>query len=275
MTFFALVSFYLRRHRVAFFAAPAIVFAHQVVYLWLYQFWRANASLGYLVVQALPNPVRQAFGMPFEDLSDARTFQALYYLRPELRALTLLFGVTVATGVIAGEVGRGTGDVLFSHPLRRRTAVLAGVAAVALHLLLFGAVMLLGYAAGTALFDMGSRQPALAELVPGTALAMLATFTITLASFLVGSLCGNRPQAVGWSLGVILLPLFLELCGVFASGVDVVARFFPEHWYRPHRLLAAPAGAAAGECVWRLGAICAVLLAASVTAAERRDLSGS
>jgi hypothetical protein len=273
VTFLTLLRFHLRRHRAAFAVAFALTAAHQVLFLALFQFWRKNADFATAAVRFLPRWFREGFGFPIEDLSDPLTYEALYFMRPELRALLLLFGVTVSSASLAGEVGAGTGDLLFSHPLRRRTAVLSGATAAFVHLLALGAAILAGYAAGTAWLPMGPGEPSIARIAPAVAMAVLGSFAIVSTTFLFGAACANRAQAVGWSVAIVIVPMFLDFAALFVGQLRAVASAFPEHWYRPHRILAAPALHPVAPVALRLALIACAALAASAWIAERRDLA--
>jgi ABC-type transport system involved in multi-copper enzyme maturation permease subunit len=190
-----------------------------------------------------------------------------------VRALTLLFGVALATDVIAGEVGRGTADLLFAHPVRRRAAVLAGAIVVGMQLLCVGAVILLAFAAGTALFPMGEHQPTIGQLIPSVADVVLTSFAIILVAFLVGSLCATRARAVGWSLFIILGSIVLDFMSVFTKVFSPLVRVLPEHYYRPHTILFGLQDPTLLECTVALTLIGAAALGGAIWFAERRDLT--
>lgn len=272
MRFVGLVRFYLRRYRTLFLALLALILLHDLAFACIFKFWQKQIEMADLFLRILPGRIRESMGMPITDLRDPVTFKALVYLRPDLRALTLVFGVAVGTDVIAGEVGRGTADLLYSHPVRRRTAVLAAAFVALLHLVCVGVVMLLGFKLATLVFPMGENQPTLAQLGPSVANIVLASFAICLTAFLAGSLCSTRGRAVGVSLLFILVPMVLDFMGFFTGMFTQVARLFPEHYYRPHLLLAGAgrhtfADYAVASCI-----IGGAVLVGAVFVAERRDL---
>jgi len=273
VTFFSLLRLYLRRHRTMFFAVLALVLLHDVAFMFIFQFWKKHGQFGNWILSVMPGRMREGMGMPLTDLTDPRTYLALVMLRPDFRVLTLLYGVVVGTDVIAGEVGRGTAELVFSHPVRRRTAVFAGLAATLLHLLCLGAAMLLGFKAGVLLFPMGEAEPSVIELVPSVALVVLASMVISTTAFLWGSLCSTRGRAIAMSLFFILMPLVLSFMGLFSSAVTHLARLFPEHYYRPHSLLVGIRDPSLAQCAVPLAVIGVVAIIGAVWFAERRDLA--
>jgi len=273
VTLLALLRFHLRRHRTAFVAAVSVGFLHQIAFLALFRFWKSNSELATTAIRLLPKPIREGFGFPVEDLSDPRVYEALYFMRPELRALLVLFGVAVSTAALAGEVGGGTGDLLFSHPVRRRTAILSGALAAAIQLAAFGVAILLGFVVGTALLPMGDGQPTIAQLAPVVGMAVFGTLAIVATTFPFSAACASRAQAVGWSLALVIVPMFLDFVVLFWKPIERVAPCFPEHWYRPHRILAAPAVQSIPTIAGCLAAFCVVSFGVSAWIAERRDLS--
>ncbi len=273
MKFLVLFRFYLRRHRAAFVAASVLTFLHHIVFLGIFQFWKKNTALAKLFLSAVPQTIKDGFGIPMDDLGDPLTFEALYFLRPELRALLLLFGVTAGTAMLAGEVGSGTADLLFSHPVRRRSAVLATAAATALHMIALGVMLACGFLVGVAIFPMGPGEPGFAAIVPGIGIALLGSLAIAYTTFLFGAACASRAQAVGWSLALILVPMFLDFIGIFYTPISTITMFFPEHWWRSHRVVASAAANPVLPLALRLAAIAVLSLIASICLAERRDLS--
>jgi len=270
---FALLKHYLRRYRLLFAVVLVLLFVLELAYLYVFQFWKEHKGLADMVLTMMPDDIKRGFGIPLTSLTDPRTYQAIILLKPDVRALTLLFGVALATDVIAGEVGRGTADLLFAHPVRRRTAVLAGALVTAIQLLCVGAVILLAFAAGTALFPMGEHEPTIGQLIPSVVDVVLTSFAIILVAFLVGSLCATRARAVGWSLFIILGSIVLDFMSVFTKVFNPIVRILPEHYYRPHTILFGLQDPSLTKCTIALGLIGAAALGGALYFAERRDLT--
>jgi len=268
-----LVRFHLRRYRLLFVAMLALLFLHDVAFLYIFKFWQRQVELADMFLSIIPGRVRDGMGIPLADLRDPATFKALVLLRPDLRALTLAFGVTVGTDVVAGEIGRGTSDLLYSHPVRRSTAVLALAIVVALHLLCAGFVMIAGFLAITRIAPMGPTQPGIAELLPSVGNVVLASLSVSMFALLAGTLFRTRAPAVGASLLLILVPMVLDFMGLFTTRFAQIARAFPEHYYRPHVLLIGAEGPTFLECAAPLVLLGGAALAAAVFVACRRDLS--
>ena len=267
-----LVRLHLRRHRLLFVLLPILVVAHEWLFLYIFQFWREQTQFADILLKWVPDAVRESIGIPLTDLTGAPTFKALIFLRPDFRILTVLFGIVVGTDVIAGEVGRGTSDLIFSHPVRRSAAVHAGAAAVAIHLCLIGCAMVFGFMTATRIFPMGDQQPLLATVLPCMALVLLSSFVIALVALMVGSLSPNRPRAVGISLMLIIGPIMLGFVGNFSEPVRWFAHLFPEYYYKPHLLLIG-GGELYGPWNWlALAGIGAVAYVGALYFAERRDL---
>ncbi|MFQ5843442.1 MAG: ABC transporter permease subunit [Planctomycetota bacterium] len=279
MTFRTLLAFYLRRHRTAFWVTLLGIVLHQILFLYLFRIIVDNPAKAAAINSAIPDFVFKLIGLPEFDLRLPRHFVGMYYLRLELRALLFVFGITVASNVVAGEVGRGTADLLFSHPVRRRAAVHAGAAAVFLHLLLVSLALCAGFAVGTRIFPMGRGQPALGDLVPSIASAASGAFVVLLYCLALSSFCRRRAQAVGWSVAIILVPLILKAISNMqaipgpGSPVSWISGLFPEHWYRPHHVLWLPGRWTYWGTVWPLAIQGTIALAVATTAAERRDLA--
>ncbi len=283
MTLRTLFTFYLRRHRLAFWLPLVFLLLHQVLFLYIFRLVTGDAKTAAAMNTLIPDFVRDLMGMPEFDFRKPAHFLGMYYIRLEVRALMLLFGVTVASNVIAGEVGRGTGDVLFSHPIQRHTAVLAGAAAVALQLCAVVLVLLAGLGLGATVFPMGEGQPGLHELLPSMASLALGSFATLLLCFVAGSLCSSRAQAVGWCMAIIVCPVILKALSNANPDISYISWIFPEHWYRPHHILwhrdvpdlpCLPFHRHTfANTWWPLAIISPIALSVAALAADRRDLA--
>ncbi|MDH3592251.1 MAG: ABC transporter permease [Planctomycetota bacterium] len=268
----ALVRFQLRRHRWLFLGTLLLLMAHDFAFLFVFQFWKDNLELSDMVLSLIPGRIKEGMGIPLTDLTDPRTYKALIFMRPDLRALLLVFGITLGTDVIAGEVGRGTADVLYSHPVRRVHAIVAGFLACALHLVCAGLVMLVGFKFAARVFPMGPEEPALRELAPAVLNIVVASGAIVMLAFLLGSLSRTRGRAVAGTLLLILVPMVLDFLGVFTESIAWFARLFPEHYYRPHLILMGT-GPSQTSLLLASATIGAAAGIAAVWFASRRDLA--
>jgi ABC-type transport system involved in multi-copper enzyme maturation permease subunit len=263
-----LFRFYLRRYRLLFLGLLGLVLAHEFSFIIVFQHWREHAGLGKALLNFVPEKIRHGLGIPLTDITHPATYKALIMMRPDLRALLAAFGVAIGSDVIAGETTRGTSDLLFSHPVRRRDVVLAGMAVTAFYLACSAGVMLGGYAAAVAMFPMGPGQPTLAQLSPAVLNVAFASFGVALTAFVAGTLTRSRARAVAWSVFLFFLPMVLHFVAVFSDTARWFARLFPDYYYRPHTILM---GIEKQRFLAPL-AIMAVCVAASLFFAERRDL---
>lgn len=264
-----LFRFYLRRYRLLFLALLGLVLAHEVSFMVVFQHWRAHAGLGEAILNFVPEKLRRGIGIPLGDITHPATYEALILMRPDLRAILVAFGVAIGTDVIAGETTRGTSDLLFSHPVRRRDVVFAGMAVTLFHLACTAVVMLIGYELATALFPMGPGQPTLAQIVPPVLNVTFASFVVALTAFIPGTLARTRGRAVAWAIALFFLPMVLHFMAVFSTTARWFARLFPDYYYRPHTILLGIEPAP----VLPLLAIGAVCVLASIFFAQRRDLA--
>jgi len=268
-----LLRFQLRRHRWIFVAPLLLAIAHEVLLLSIYQFWKSQLRISEWLVNLIPEPIREGVGIPITDLTHPRTFQALVYLRPDFRAITLFFGIVVATDVVAGEIGRGTSDLLFAQPIRRAHAIAAAALAILLHVLCLGAAILAGFVIATAIFPMGARQPAWFEIVPCVLDVVASSFAIALLAMCASCACSSRIRAVVASVTVVVLPLVLEFVGVFSPALRRTLAVLPEHYYRPHVLLAGIDRAFPFTDGLALAVIAIASFAGAVWITGRRDLA--
>jgi len=182
-----------------------------------------------------------------------------------LPLLVLVLAIGSGARTFAGEEDAGRLELVLAYPVRRRAAVLAKGAAIAVEVLAVCACAGLAMGVLTPIFDLELSTGRVAEAVAGLALLGLLFGWLALA---IGAATGKRGLAVA-------LPAGLAAAGYLVSGLHSLAG-----WLDPFRVLSAFwwIGTAplqngirgVGALVLALGAA-AVLLAGSLLVG-RRDL---
>jgi ABC-type transport system involved in multi-copper enzyme maturation permease subunit len=185
---------------------------------------------------------------------------ALPWVHPAVLALLWAHAITLGTRVPAGEIDRGTVDVLLGLPVSRLEVYLAEAAA---WLLAIGAVVLalvLGNLAGTRLAGAGFPDPVRLGAVLGNLFALeLAVGGI---AFLASSLADRRARATGWVFALVLASFLLNFLAQLWEPAADLHFLSLLSYYRPVRVLAEGAWpladtavlAALGALLWTLGA---------------------
>ncbi len=149
--------------------------------------------------------------------------------------LPLLFSfwpILAGARLVRGEEERGTLDVLLAMPQPRTRLLLEKVSALCIALLLIAVLFALGAVAGEARF--GGHVDVVRALLAGLNLSLLAFFFCSLA-LLLSQFTTSRGVAAGWTSGLLLLALLLDITGRLVNGswVQYLSPFYYYNLNRP------------------------------------------
>jgi ABC-2 type transport system permease protein len=150
---------------------------------------------------------------------------------PVLYALVWTWLLTLGSGAISGEIGRGTADLLFTLPVRRRVVYASATVPWVLGAAVLSFVPLLGLRAGAWLIPL----PAPFEyerLFPVAVNFFALNLSIGGAAMLISSLCTRRGSAVAIVLAGLLASDLMNFISLFWEGIRPLSRLGFLHYYR-------------------------------------------
>lgn len=171
-------------------------------------------------------------------------FQAIAWVHPVALALAWAHAVVIGTRIPAGEVDRGTIDVLLGLPVSRWEIFLSESAVW----MAGAAALLLGAMLGNMLGNLGMpawQRPPISHLV--LVVVNFGCVYVAVAGFawLVSALSDRQGRAIT-TVFLILAALFLlHYLAQFWSPLATIAFLSPLHYHRPAQVLAS------GLCPWR------------------------
>lgn len=177
------------------------VFEGIVAYVfWMYQ---EQLTADLLEVEFIRNMIKSLVGGRFEGQLGPESLRSLAWVHPLVLALVFAHGITTASRVPAGEVDRGTADILFTWPVSR-----AAVFRVELGVCFASGVFVLGMAlVGSYIghqFVPAEDRPDPARLAIVIFNLYLLAMTVAGITFLLSTLSDRRGRAVGWAFGTML-----------------------------------------------------------------------
>lgn len=141
----------------------------------------------------LPEQYSSFFGLE-NGLSDPAS-----YLNTEFQTwgalILVIYAVIAATGLLAGEEGRGTLELLLARPVTRRRVLLEKAGAFVGGALLILALTCAGWLLSTAVVDLGTVSPL--QLVGGTFAFLPLVLAYAALALLLGAIAPSRGQAGG------------------------------------------------------------------------------
>jgi ABC-2 type transport system permease protein len=185
--------------------------------------------------------------------------------------LIAVWPLLTASRMLRGEEDRGSLDVLLSMPRPRLRVALEKLAAIWTALLAMGLLIgLLVFAGGRqfgADFGLGDA------LLFGLNLALICAVVGGLA-LLISQFTQERGPAAGWTAGLLLLFIVLDMVHRVIPNSEWISRLSPIYYYNLSKPLVPSYGANAGAMLLLL-ALALVLSGAAVWLFNRRDVGGT
>jgi len=214
-----------------------------------------------------PAPVRVLFGEEMVANLSARGFLGFGYVHPFALLILAAWGVRVATGALAGEVGRGTMDLVASRPVSRWAQVAAAAVAVLVGLAVMAAASWAGTAAG--LRTRPLEGVVALDFAPVAAMALMLFACWGAVALLVSAVLRDGGAAISWCSGLMAVSYVLDYLGRVWTAIAFLRPLSLFRYYEPHRILRD--GVAASDMTV-LSAVGVVALVAAFVAFARRDL---
>ena len=161
-------------------------------------------------------------------------FRSIAWVHPAVLTLVWAHGITLGTRVPAGEVDRGTIDILLGLPVTRWQLWLNE----SLLSLLSGLLVVGLCAAGNVCGSLAASSP-----VSGMRTGIVAAnlwclyLAVTGVAWLASSLSDRRGRAVGITLGAVLAIFLTDYLAQFWSVAARVSFLTPLHYYHPTAIL--------------------------------------
>jgi ABC-2 type transport system permease protein len=229
----------------------------------------ADSQTGFVrqLLDMAPAPVRIFVGEQLAGNLSARGFLGFGYVHPFALILLGIWAVRVATGALAGEIGRGTMDLIASRPVARSAQVAAAAIAVFAGLTVISAAAWGGTALGLA------RRPlegvAAADLLPVAAMGLLLFEAVGSVALLISAYSREGGPAVSWCAGLLAASYVLDYLARVWSTIAFLRPLSLFRYFEPQRILRE---GVLGADVAVLGAVGAVALAFTFVSFGRRDL---
>ena len=175
-------------------------------------------------------------GTKLGDQITARTMQAFLYVHPVVLALIWALETAICTRIPAGEIDRGTIDILLGLPVSRRTVYACESAVWLASGLLVLSLGLIGHRLAAPVIAEAMR-PRLWESL----LVMGNLYCVYIAvggiAFFVSALSDRRNRAIVIVFGIVLTSFFLNFLAQFWTPAQRVAWLSVMQYYRPAEIL--------------------------------------
>ena len=214
-----------------------------------------------------PAPVRVLLGEEVVANVSARGFLGFGYVHPFALLLLGAWAVRVAAGALAGEVGKGTMDLIGARPVSRSSQVAAAAVAVFAGLTAIAAASWAGTGVGLQLRVLEGVSAV--DFVPVAAMSLLLFTALGAIALLVSATRREGGTAISWCAGILAGSYVLDYLARVWSAIGFLRPLSLFRYYEPQRILRE--GVSTGD-VAVLAVVGAVALAAAFAVFGRRDL---
>ncbi len=203
-----------------------------------YVFWTYQEQLtdDLLKVEFIRNLIKSLVGGNFEGELGPESLRSLAWVHPLVLALVFAHGITVASRVPAGEVDRGTADILFTWPVSRASIFATELVvcfATGAFVLCLG---MLGSFLGNQLIPAEGRPDPQRVAIIVFNLYLLA-MTVAGMTMLFSTLSDRRGRAVGWAFGVVLTFLLWNFLAQYWGPAENALFVNLLYYYQPLPIL--------------------------------------
>lgn len=246
--------------------ATLALFAIAGYFTLLYPTYKNSFNLQQMLNE-MPPAMKAVIGGQFIDVSTVTGFLNIELFPLILPAVLAGYAIAQGSGMTAAEESRGTIDVLLSYPVARWRVVLEKTTAVVISVVVVAA----GLWVGAVLGAIASASPIEgAHVAAGLVLATLLALDFGAFALLLAAATGNRGAAVGIPAAVLVVMYFVNALAPLIEGLNSIKEWSLFWWYLESDPIRN--GLAAGDALL-LAVVAVVLLAASLVAFDRRNLS--
>jgi len=188
--------------------------------------------------------LRDTFGQALNDvpdsikgiLGDAETYQRIngfidIQVMAQMVFMTIVYGIILFTGVLAGDEGQGTLQTLLAHPVSRTRVFFEKLAGASTLLFIVNSSIFLGTWLGAILVGESVDLWRLA-LVCGS--LYLVTLTFSVIGYALGAVSGKRGLAGALTGAVAFASYIITNLAPTVSALETVNKFSPyEYFNRP------------------------------------------
>ena len=192
------------------------------------------------VYKILPQAVKTLFGAEFLNPLEISGFLAFAFTHPFNLLLLCTSVVVPASRIATGRGEHASADLILSQPLSRRSVILSRMGAASAGAALMAACLWAGHYAGTAILPVETAPPRLPFLLVALN-ALLFLLAVQGAAFLIAAGARLRGTAVGLTIALLALMLFLRMAGEFWKPFEIPALASFLTYYVPARTVAAAA----------------------------------
>jgi len=207
---------------------------------WLRVWLASQIPLGrmQMILRLMPSHWERLSPVPWTELATSAGRIAMIYDEPLVLMIITVWSIGRGSDAVAGELGRGTMEMLLTQPISRLSVLFSQACVTVLGAALIAVSAWLGTAAGLATITLEEVVPAKLLLGPALNLFSLAFFLAGLST-LVSSLDRYRSRVIGLVGAFYAIEVVVKVVGRLAPGGGWLAYLSCFSAFEPQRLVKA------------------------------------
>jgi ABC-type transport system involved in multi-copper enzyme maturation permease subunit len=219
---FVLLRFWLLRILPAWLGIALVVFLMQIAVSAIVHD-NANVRTFLAFLNMLPSIIKTALGGEMLQSGNTPALLTIGYQHPFVMFLYMLFAVGVPTGLLTGEVQRGTMELILSRPVTKTQVYICAAALTLAGMFALVMVMFLGTVVAVHLYDFGQPVPLDRFLRLAVNGGLLAS-TFGAFALLCAASFGRLYSAVGVSVAFLTLNYFIAIVAAWWPRIYFLRR---------------------------------------------------
>lgn len=222
-----------------------------------------EATLKALVQDGPAKLVQTLIGGETINLRRPMDMLSIGYVHPFTQTILCFWGIGRAAGAIAGEIDRGTMELLLTQPLSRGRLLFAHLCVDLIAIPVLCLSMWTGTLVGTSVFGLVDQPAAAlraepARFAPALANVAVMVFAVSGATMMLSAAGRFRNRVLGVAIFLFLIQFLINLIGQLWTAAASLRPLTLFYYYQPQAIILDPRWAEKGLVWLRLGVLLGV-----------------
>lgn len=223
----------LKRQSLGLVIYAMVLSLFQILMVWLYPSFQESFSI---MFEGIPPIFKKMLGGEQMSFATLPGFLATGITHPLVLFILALYPIKTAISSIAEEISQGTGDLLFTKPIKRYSIILTYLVNLCIGSLLLSLSIFLGTEAGFLLVEL-KETLSRAYLLQISSVTFFLLLAIGGLSFFIAVLLRSSKKALAIGGGLVLFMYVLDFLVPLWDGLEIVSPFLLFHYFRPGEIL--------------------------------------
>lgn len=217
----------------------------------------------------MPGIIKSALGGQGLKVGNTASLIAIGYNHPLVLTLYMLFAVGIPTGLLAGEVQRGTMELILSRPTTKMQVYISAGLLTLTGMFALVLVMFLGTVAGTTINEFGEPIPLYRFFQTAINGGLLAS-AVGAISLLCAASFPRRGMAVGVAVAFLVVNYFITITAEWWPKIQGLKTYTLFHYANGYKIFVEHAWPIRDMCILMTILLVSAILGAIIW--QRRDL---